>query len=154
MAKDFRLSGHLLCRGSIRSMTPNDATARGQPRRFKRARSGAEYPMETRAARNGRMLRSRLESDASLEQEFAAAAAGLAAEYRQRLASLRGLNRHQSAGAARAIKEWHATAFSALRRSHEAKRTAARQRRAERSGVFRPPPRQRPPRSYPQPRPS
>lgn len=152
MANDYRLNGHRLCRSSVRSM-PLDGTPRAHLRRSHRPRVGTEYPMKIRARRSGRMLRSQLENDAALEQEFAAAAAGLAAEYRHRLAGLRGLHRHQRAGAARAIKEWHAAAFSALRCDHNAKRAAARQRRARRSQVFRPSSRPGPRQSYPQRRP-
>lgn len=152
MAKDYRLNGQLLCR-VVRSTTPRDDTAEAHPRLFNRSRVGTANPMEIRAPSNGRMPRSPLENDASLEQEFAAAAAGVAAEHRRRLSALGGLCCHQRAGAARAIKEWHVAALSALRRDRQAKRAAARQRRATRSLVFRPP-RRRPRRSYPQRRPS
>ena len=153
MANDYRLNGRLLCRGSVR-LTRYDGTTSSHLRQFKRARTATQYLTENRPPGRGGM-RSYLDGDAGLEQEFAAAAAGVAAEYQRRLSGLRGLSRHKRAGAARAIKEWHVAALSALRRDHEAKRAAARQRRAARARLCRPAPSPRRPRqSYPQRRPS
>ena len=154
MANDYRLNSHLLCRVAARSMVPRDDSAGAQPRRRNRTKLGTGHPIENRAPRGGLSLRFHSENDASLEQEFAAAAAGVAAEYLRRLSGLHGLHRHQRADAARAIKEWHTAALSALRRERQAKRAAARQRRIMRNRPFRPPPRRRPHRSYPQRRPS
>ena len=151
MAHDFRLSGALMCRVASAHWPRHGVTHAKVPRRGSGKSAIAGLP--NRSTRRQRPPDQLADSDAGLEQEFAAAAEGIAAEYRCRLAGLRGLRRHQRGAAAQAIRDWHAAALQALRRDYDAKRAAARQRRARRVPVLRPPfmPRRRS--FYPQRRP-
>ena len=137
MAHDFRLSGALMCRVASPHRPRHGATYAKVRRRGSGRSATAGLP--NRSTRRQRPPDQLADSDAGLEQEFAAAAEGIAAEYRCRLAGLRGLRRHQRGAAAQAIRDWHAAALQALRRDYDAKRAAARRRRAKRDPVLRPP---------------
>lgn len=104
---------------------------------LRRASAGATE----RAAFRRRGRGQRLNGD--LGHEFAAAAGEIAAEYHRRLSGVRGLTRHQRAGAVRAIKEWRAAALTALRRDYAAKRAAAKCRALNNRPLTTPPPRPR-----------